>query len=466
MKNYISVNAKYSKGSNITNISDHNDRTSDIDYLLDDDDIQYQNQDAIYSQNSENLGGSAKSFSQTLNLKQSFKKLQTKKTNILKQKYNYKHNKNENEIVEMVVGLSEDQARKYLDDGVDLMAGFDKLSQNIQKKYGFEKMGISLHLDEGHVDKNGDVKLNVHAHLTFFNFDFDKNKTVLRNMKKKDWEDIQTLAQTSFQSMGLNFKRGESKGITKKEHLEKNDYVITKQEQELKNILSILDTKENELKTLYTTLNTQKNLLKDIIKDVDKNSSLYKVLKTNIKNLQIQEKATRLEYKNLKNDLQNKKDELKIVDENIENQDSWLQDTKKGLKDFLNAHTTKSNDKYTINNINNFYNELVDLSLYLSKFDLKLEELDKLKDNNIILFDKLNNITNTDNKNVEYIKILENNLGVSKNNNNILVKNNEDLIDENYKLKSFLSNKNLENDYDKFTKELQKEDIDNVRDMG
>jgi len=43
MKNFISVNAKYSKGSNIANISDHNDRTSEIDYLLNDEDIQYNN---------------------------------------------------------------------------------------------------------------------------------------------------------------------------------------------------------------------------------------------------------------------------------------------------------------------------------------------------------------------------------------------------------------------------------------
>jgi|GEM_PF-2182603 len=490
MKNYISVNAKYSKGSSISKISEHNARDSEIDYLLDIEDIQYQNKDITYNQNDEsgggsvnldesNLGGvgtysdnlkkmrSAKpsSKSKSLNLVNKFKSLQTKKANILRKKYNYKHNKNENEIVEMVVSLSEDQAKHYLKNGIDLMDGFNNFAKNVKDKYGFEPMGSNLHLDEGHKDKDGVVKLNIHAHIKFYNFDFNKNKTILRNMKKKDWEDIQTLAAKSFKEVGLDFVRGQSKGITKKEHLEKNDFVIAKQGLELQTILNVLDSKQNELKALYTTLNTQKNLLKDIRKNIDKNSNLYKVLSTNIKNLQNQEKQTRQQHKLLKNDLQIKKDELKIIDENIENQDAWISETKQGLKDFLNEHTTKNNNKYTINNINNFYDELVDLSLYLSKFDLKIEEVDKLKDNNIILFDKLNDITNSNNKNIEYIKSLENNLGVLKN-NNILVENNEDLLEQNHKFKKFLSSKNLKNDYDKFTKEQQKEDNDNTRDMG
>ena len=486
MKNYISVNAKYSKASSISKISEHNSRDSEIDYLLDDKDIQYQNQNKVYS-NNENTGGSvnldesgdlggigtyssnlklmrsAKSSnkSNSTNLVQTFKRLQNKKSNILRQKYNYKHNENENEIVEMVVGLSEDMAKYYLEkDGSDsLNIGFDNLSKNIQKKYGFEKMGFSVHFDEGHKDKNGVVKLNIHCHLKFFNFDFNKNKTVLRNMRKKDWEDIQDLAMDSFQEVGLDFKRGESKGITKKEHLERNDYIIQKQSQELNNILNTLDTKQSELKGLYTTLNTQKNLLKDILKDVDKNSSLYKVLKTNIKNLQVQEKSTRQQHKILKKDLQNKKDELKIISENIENRDDWLVETKKGLKDFLNEHITKNNNnKYTINNVNNFYNELVDLSLYLSRFDLKINELDKLKENNIVLFDKLESLQTTDNKNIEYIQKLESKV-------DSLIDSKNDLLEENYKLKKFIENKSLDDEYNVFLKEQQKEKNDNIREM-
>ncbi|RLA77682.1 MAG: hypothetical protein DRG78_16850 [Epsilonproteobacteria bacterium] len=433
MKNYTSVNAKYYKSSEIYRIYKHNFERLNIDYLLNNEDIKYQNQND----------------QKGMNLKNVLNDLQQQKSNILNQKCPYKHNKNDNEIVEMVVALSEDQAKHYLDNGINLMDGFDNLSKNIKEKYGFEPMGINLHLDEGHKDKNGVVKLNIHAHLTFFNFDFEKEKTVLRTMKNQDWKDLQTLAETSFQEVGLDFTRGQSKDITKKEHLKRNDFIIQKQGQELEDILNTLNGKQNELKALYGTLNTQKNLLKDISKSVDKNSNLYTILKTNIKNLQQQEKSTRLEHKNLSKNLKDKKDQLKIIDENIEDQDEWLKDTKIGLKDFIKEHTTKKGKTYTINNVNNFYNELVDLSLYLSKFDLKIDEIDKLKDNNILLFDKIQSLESIDNKNIEYIKKLETNVDT-------LIDKKNDLLEDNYKLKSFIKNKNLDDEYDTFTKEKEK----------
>ena len=473
MKNYISVNAKYSKGSSISQISDHNDRTTDIDYLLNDEDIKYKNIDIVhnsddgsggsanldesdlggigtYSDNLQKMRSAKPSSSNRINLKQAFHKLQKQKTKVLRKKYDYKPNEKENEIIEMVVGLSEDQALNYLNDGVDISKGYNEFMKQIKSKYGFEPLGVSIHFDEGYKDKNGNVHYNIHAHCTFYNFDFNKNKTVLRNLRKKDWENMQDVAQDSFQKHDLNFVRGETKGITKKEHLERNDYIIEQQSQELSNILNTLDSKEKELKGLYTTLNTQKNTLKDIRQQVDKNSNIYKLLSTNIKTLQVQEKATRLEHKNLKNDLQDKKDQLEIIDENIENQDTWIKETKQGLKDFVNEHTTKASNKYTINNINKFYNELVDLSIYLSKFDIKIDELEKLKTTNVILKDKLEKVERSDNYHSQNIKDLENKI-------NSLVNTKNDLQDENYLYKKFLEDKNLDDAYNRFLKEEQKE---------
>ena len=97
------------------------------------------------------------------------------------------------------------------------MHGFDKFAKDMKQKYGFTPLQISLHCDEGHVE-NEVVKLNVHAHVTFFNYDFEKERSVLRNLHKQDFRDIQDLAQKSFQSVNLDFKRGVGKEITGKKH--------------------------------------------------------------------------------------------------------------------------------------------------------------------------------------------------------------------------------------------------------
>ncbi|MEA3498765.1 MAG: hypothetical protein U9R16_06895 [Campylobacterota bacterium] len=43
MTNYISVNAKYYKANQSSKLSEHNNRESNIDYLLDEEYIKYQN---------------------------------------------------------------------------------------------------------------------------------------------------------------------------------------------------------------------------------------------------------------------------------------------------------------------------------------------------------------------------------------------------------------------------------------
>lgn len=52
MKNFISVNAKYYKSSQISKISNHNSRESKIDYLLDEKDRKYDNKEIIYNSKS------------------------------------------------------------------------------------------------------------------------------------------------------------------------------------------------------------------------------------------------------------------------------------------------------------------------------------------------------------------------------------------------------------------------------
>lgn len=131
--------------------------------------------------------------------------------------------------------------------------GFDSFAKLIKNTYHLEPLNCSIHFDEGVKDLiTGKIKLNIHAHMTFMNFDFSKAKSVLRKLKKQDFKDMQDLAQEAFQSKGFDFIRGESKDITNIEHLERNDFIINKQLEELASI-------KKELKSVYNQINQQKN---------------------------------------------------------------------------------------------------------------------------------------------------------------------------------------------------------------
>lgn len=91
-------------------------------------------------------------------------------------------------------------------------------------QFGFEPIGFNMHLDEGH-EKNQLVR-NIHAHVSFFNYDFKKDKAPLRNINKKETAKMQDLLAESFEDLG--FRRGVSKEQTKKNHLEKEKFIEKK----------------------------------------------------------------------------------------------------------------------------------------------------------------------------------------------------------------------------------------------
>lgn len=459
MKKFVSVNAKYFKASQSTKISKHNSRVSDIDYLLDEEDCKYKNTSTVFddenggSVNLEEGAGLGGKGTYADNLKkmravqastfqQEFEKLQKKKFRKLRERYNYKKNKNENEIVEMIVSLSEEQALNYLERGFSFDEAIKDYMQEIEKKYGLKKISFQGHFDEGHIDKNGKVHHNIHFHCQFYNFDFEKNKTVLRNLKKKDWSNMQDIAESSFQKYDMNFKRGISKEETGKKHLERIDFIAQE--------------KQNELKELYTTLNKEKNNLKNIRKNFDKDTNKFKVLSTSIKTLQLKEKQAREQARKLKILIANKKNEIGIIEEKVESQEKWLKDTRAELKTFLLEHTQKNkNGKYELKNVNDFYEEIVDLALYLSNYDLKVQELDKQRDINAVLRNRISTIESSTEKVTDELEL-------KKSRVDELVKTKNSLEDENHLYKKFLEKENLEDEYNSFLKKENQQKSQNT----
>lgn len=405
-RNLLSVSLKYYKAAEIERIVNHNNRLSEIDYLLEKENILFDNVDVIYKHfDDDNINNkylynagdyeNQKDQINEYNLKNENNgdllrfetlKLLNKKKQIQAKNKSYTK-KSENEIVEMVISLSEEQAKSYLENGVDLTKGFDKFAMDLEEKYGFTPIGLSLHLDEGYISayddienniKKGDVKYNIHAHLVVLNFDFDKERSVLRNMKKQDMRDLQDLCQNSFQSVNLDFKRGVSKLETGKDHVEKQEFVINKlndqiekQKKVVKNLqnsatsglkfmidlnqkikdlekeIEKLEIKKSKFNTIIVeSVEKIKNLNDDITKvnkikkehkealiGLDKTSKAYSIVYKQVGEYMALEKEKRVELSQLKFDLDNVKIEKDSVIENIKNLKEDLSDKESLLKE-------------------------------------------------------------------------------------------------------------------------------------
>ncbi|RHW76455.1 hypothetical protein D1094_09095 [Colwellia sp. RSH04] len=133
--------------------------------------------------------------------------------------------------------------------------------QVIKSEWGFEPLGFDFHVDEGRYESpimkesnsfqnsfyceneskidafsDGLFIRNIHCHVQFINFDFVNKIAPLRHLMSKgknavgktkqlnpNFEKIQDIAFSTFKRLG--FERGESKNITGRKHLKKEEFV-------------------------------------------------------------------------------------------------------------------------------------------------------------------------------------------------------------------------------------------------
>lgn len=210
-KKFISVNSKYYKHSNSSGEMGHVDR------------LFKENVNAFSEYTKYNFGSD-------FNLHDKYKELHQQRVNATGKNVR----KDATTFVDSVMAFSLDQwehleqkhGHEKLEKAMRVM--MDDYMQEMKKTYGLEPVGFKFHLDEGHI-KNG-LKRNVHAHVVFYNYDFEKGVSPWRSLKKKDFSNFQDIAAKAFERAG--FERGVSREHTSKKHLEKDDFVADKHEKQ------------------------------------------------------------------------------------------------------------------------------------------------------------------------------------------------------------------------------------------
>ena len=152
------------------------------------------------------------------------------------------------------------------------LADVRKFGEECQRGWGITPLQIFLHKDEGHwlsgQPESGDresfqvgekwFKPNYHAHIIFDWMNHDTGKS--RKLNDEDMTEMQSLASDI-----LLMERGQSKAVTGKEHLERNDFIIEKQKAELQRMGAakrhkeeLINLAEQELKQVKSEIRTDK----------------------------------------------------------------------------------------------------------------------------------------------------------------------------------------------------------------
>ena len=122
------------------------------------------------------------------------------------------------------------------------MEDLQSYAQQVQHRWGIRAIQIHIHRDEGHFfnpDKPESWVPNLHAHIIWDWMNHETGKS--HKLGKKDMEELQDLAAET-----LEMERGRRKADTGAEHLERNDYILQKQEKEMKQLKEQTEELTNE----------------------------------------------------------------------------------------------------------------------------------------------------------------------------------------------------------------------------
>ncbi len=440
MRNYSSVTSRGVNKKFLELIYEHNvnrlKKGETIDYLLNKEDSLGNKSKILIGDEFINL----ESFNQ---VKENLDKLEEQRKEIISKREN-SGDYLQNHLIEFVVALSEEQSNYYLDNDEDLSKGIEKFIENLNESYGIKSLMYSEHFDEGHYEGN-ETKKNFHYHIVAYNYHLEKEKSILGSFTKQDFRDLQDLAAISFQQVELDFQRGISKNITKKEHLETLEFALQKNKIELEQL-------QKRRKEEYYLAKSVKNDIKDLRQNFERDSIEFEQL-TNLLNVAREEEKERSE----KN---------KIEFANNEEQKNFISSS---LKNVLIKHLKNEEvgfvKKESITKVEDKKQLFKDLIFEFEK--MKKLDIQNLDYNNTKIFEKT--LINEKNQLEKKVETLENKNETLEKENEILKQQQENFIknfkdfkfkfeeieQENQEYKKFILEKNLGQNFENFNQKKE-----------
>ena len=139
------------------------------------------------------------------------------------------------------------------------MSDLQKYTEKVCQRWGVRAIQIHIHKDEGHYTNPDDPSTwqpNLHAHIIWDWMNHETGKSF--KLCKKDMEELQDMAAET-----LDMERGQRKSETGAEHLERNDFILQKQEMEKQENQTVIEKQKKEKLENQTAIEKQR-------KEIDK----------------------------------------------------------------------------------------------------------------------------------------------------------------------------------------------------
>ncbi len=164
------------------------------------------------------------------------RKMQEKKVPYVAKSGKTKERNGSSPIRESVVNIKPDTT----------MDDLQKYTERVHERWGVRAIQIHIHRDEGHFENPDDSstwKPNLHAHIIWDWMNHETGKSF--KLDKKDMEQLQDMAAET-----LEMERGQRKAETGREHLERTDLIIQKQEEKKQKNQKELEEQKAEIEKL------------------------------------------------------------------------------------------------------------------------------------------------------------------------------------------------------------------------
>lgn len=256
------------------------------------------------------------------------------KTKTITYKQKQKLQKNVKLYSEAIISFSVEQFNIATNNGTDLTQLnklLEEFCDDLECVHDCKILMNSLHLDEGHVDDNGETILNTHAHLLIEHYDFENHKT----SKPINYKNLQTALAGKFEALGFGRGRDyeqlqrEENALAREEGREPEDIRPKRLEHREYKIKAKSDAEHKktmlEVKEFLEPLLPEIHLLEEN-EPRDIGLRLSEKLAEN-KNLNVENKTLKEELKQLKEDYSTARAELKASEEATQKDYSNLKTT-------------------------------------------------------------------------------------------------------------------------------------------
>ena len=151
-------------------------------------------------------------------------------------------------------------------------------TKEVEKKWGIKALQVHLHRDEGHYENPSDENTwvpNYHAHIIWDWMDWKTGKSIKLNA-----DDMSTMQDMVAEA--LDMERGQKKSETGLDHLERNDFILQKQEKEKKRLEEEKRKAQSEKAKAENKANEAKEEAKKAVEEKDEAEKKAQEAKTEL----------------------------------------------------------------------------------------------------------------------------------------------------------------------------------------